>query len=440
MLELFFLNWFGTELIHYLNYKKVVNFVKKKINHPPAKNFDHTWMEKFWLYELEPSELKEWIKNSINYAEVENDQYYKSVPFDQLSKDKMLKWVSYHLYYRNAFQLTNDEMENSKIVLGKIENKIGITFLDQGDPNVYFLKFGANHIESNYIPYTVSAALQVVKFSVYNVMRVCGFKKYRTKKTNILYFYHHNDQNTETIVFIHGLGIGFTPYLTFLLELKTKANLLVIVLPNISNMDYRVGYGEPTEDKLFPCCANWREAFKSIMIAHNIKEVNILAHSFGTVILAILLRDPWINQRVKKRIYVDPVCFIDECYKIYRYINDPHDGRGGIFAIISNFLVYRDIHVRYATQRFLYGPEFYIYDYDSMNNDNNLVVLSKNDNLVPSETLYRRFSKHNIPCLLVYDAFHADIFSGSIFKDVLSSVSNFVFHEAHNQDQQFTIQ
>lgn len=432
MLELFFLNWFGLELLHYLNYKKILKFVKRKVNHPPAKNFDYRWMEKFWLEELEPNELKEWIKNSISYAEKEDKSYYKAVPFDQISKDKMLKWVSYHLYYRNAFQLTHEEIDHANIVLGHIEKKIGTTFLDEGDPNIFFLRFGANYIESNYIPFTVFAGLQVIKFSVYTIMRICGFKKYRTKNSNIQYFYYNNPKHTETMVFIHGLGIGFTPYLSFLLEMKKKMNVIILVLPNISNMDYHVGYGNITEEKLFPSCDTWREAFRSILVTHNLEKVSILGHSFGTVILAVLLKDPWINARIKKRIFVDPVCFIDECYKIYRYINDPSDGRGGIFTALSNFLVYRDVHVRWATQRFLYGPEFYIFDYDSMNNDNNLVVLSKNDNLVPTDTLYKRFRKHGIPCLLVYDAFHADIFFGSIFKEVLLSVGNFVLHQAQH--------
>jgi hypothetical protein len=183
-----------------------------------------------------------------------------------------------------------------------------------------------------------------------------------------------------------------------------------------------------TEDSLFPSYKNWRRDFKLVFDRHNItdKVIDVIGHSFGTIIMGILLKDKEIDNIIRKRIFIEPVCFIDQSYKIYRYINEPII-EGDVVNSVFNLLVYNDVLVRYVAQRYLYGPEFWLIDYDSMSNNNNLVVVSKQDELVPSSKLYERMKRHNIPTLMVEDAHHADIFISKKFKTLLDRILTYIY-------------
>ena len=95
---------------------------------------------------------------------------------------------------------------------------------------------------------------------------------------------------------------------------------------------------------------------------------------------------------------------------------------------IFNEVIYKDVYVRYTTQRFLFGPDFWIYEYDKMGKYDNLIILSEKDKMVPSLELYNRFVKNNILCMVVNDAYHAEIFTSDKYIDVLDKIRLYLEH------------
>ena len=69
-------------------------------------------------------------------------------------------------------------------------------------------------------------------------MRFNGFKSYYSSKTNINYWYKLNSKKTNLnpLMFIHGLGIGIIPYISYLIKLSKETTVICPVLPNISNV------------------------------------------------------------------------------------------------------------------------------------------------------------------------------------------------------------
>jgi alpha/beta superfamily hydrolase len=181
-------------------------------------------------------------------------------------------------------------------------------------------------------------------------------------------------------------------------------------------------------DDLFPEYGTWRTVFKYIIKKHNLTEVDIIAHSFGTVILGLLLKDKWIQTKIKKKILIEPVCFIDKSYKIYKYIDEPKEGDYGLMGKIFNNIIYKDVYLRYVGQRFLYGPEFWILDYDILKH-NSLVIISEKDQVVPTDQLYERMKKHNIKCVYLKDAHHADMFMSNKFDNIFDLIDNFILDD-----------
>ena len=417
----------GVEAASYLYYRKLKSFIEEKKTH--NYDVDHKWMENYLLNDLDSNELKKLIKKSVSYKFTQNeDGYYTTVPCEEIPKDQMLRWTSYNLYYKTPEQLDEYQFEYSKCILEKIEKKLEVEFEDIGNnKEIYFLQFGGNDIYTSYKPLIVYTGLNIVKNITYMRLYKNGFKKYLTTKSNITYFYYYNEKHTNTTIFVHGLGFGITPYISYILDLTKTTNLIVPILPNISNMEFTGFFSGISDEKLFPTYENWRYDFKQVLKDHDVKKFDIIGHSFGTIIIGILLKDKWINNRLNKKILVDPVCFIDRSYKIFRYINEPYTGdKNPLVNKLFNMVVYNDIHLRYVTQRYLFGPEFWITNYNNMNLNNCLIVLSKNDQIVSSRGVYKRLREHNIPCIMAEEAGHSQIFLFDKFKSILGTIKDYL--------------
>lgn len=440
----------GLEIMNYLYYRKVLTVASDKKNFELSEHAhkDHQWMENYMLEKLSKDELKEWMKNTINYNNNTQDltlvnknnqiikSYYNNVPFEKIPKNKIVKWLGYQMYFQSYKKLDDPQKQNAWRILELIEDKLGFKFDDYVAKDMYFLKFGSNKLETVYRPLIVYSSMNLIKNCSYVYLSYNGFTKHTTRNSKMVYFYYKKHPNKErnTTIFIHGLGFGFAPYLNFILKLVEEVDLIVPVLPNISNMEYHGIFESITADKLFPNYNILRDDFKGILIKHNVSKVNIIGHSFGTIITSVLLKDKWIKQKLAKKILIDPVCFVDESYKIFKYINQPDPRDGSILTKSINILIYNDLYVRYATQRFLFGPEYWIFDYNELKGDDTLVILSNEDQIVPSNKLYKTLLEHNIMCILVNDAEHADIFSSNVYNDVTNKIiKNIAYHVKNNK-------
>lgn len=426
------------EMINYLYYRRTVNYIEDKKDHSTEtmNHINSEFMENFWINELSKKELIDWILNTTSYYSVENDDfsgYYKPVPLIDISREKMFKWIGYHMYFKSIKKMNDEEIMSVDRVLTKIESKIKHNFyrgkINQNElsEKIYFLKFGYGKVETTYKPLIVYSSLNFVKNVTYTYLNYLGFQKCWSNSGRIAYFLYDAGKNKPTTIFIHGLGFGVTPYISFIKKLMQTTSLIVPILPNISNMEF-IGLFETMDtNKLFPGYPIWRDDFKKILIKHNINKVNIIAHSFGTIIMSVLLKDKWINNVTKKKVFIDPVCFLDQSYKIFRYINEPDCRDGSLINRSFNALIYRDVYVRYATQRFLYGPEYWFLDYENLKPDDTLIILADKDQIVPSNGVYKRFSKYGIPHIVINDAEHADIFSSDKYEDVIQKIKAHVY-------------
>ena len=457
----------GAEISGYAYHRRAYNFAQEKRYFDSP--IDTDWIENFILNEMDVEELKAWISNSISYSEPKDDhqnnsdnqnntdhqsedqdkdqgeesiddkedneekktKYYNNVPIEKIPRSKMLKWTCYYLYFKSMWQIDKEQIERGEQVLKKIEERIGITFkdddeLDTDSKEIFFLKFGNNRFECSYRPVIAYAGLSVMKHISYAKMRWNGFTMHTMEKSGMKYFYFQNPEfeTNEATMFVHGLGIGITPYMSYLTELKTLGNVIVPILPNVSNMEHKGMFSSIDEDTFFPSYETIRYDFNKMLETHGIEQVDVIGHSFGTIVMGILLKSEELSQKMRKKVFVDPVCFIDRSFKIFRYINEPKGEKKGIVDNVFNLIVYNDLHVRYVSQRFLYGPEFWILDYSKLNNDT-LLVLSNEDSMVPSQSIYDRCKKYGVSCIRVSNAHHADIFLLDEYKGVWNTIKSF---------------
>ena len=414
------------ELLHYNFFQRLLNFVsKKKYRDIEVKT---NWYENYILNVLTAEELKVWLRNVFSYNYSLNDTYYIPIELVNIPRNKLLKWISYNLFFKSMWQITKEQIDYADTMLRKIESKIEIKFPNSIDDSIYFLKFGNNKIECAYRPSLICSILDTMKDISYISLYLFNFTKYKVKDTDIVYFYYHCSDKSKTVLFIHGLGFGIEPYMYYILRLINKFNLIVLILPNISNMEYRRYINNITYDKIFPEYNTWRKVIMGVITKHNISELNIIGHSFGTIIAGILLQDDKISKLIKKKVFIEPVCFVDKSYKIFRYINEPKEGNYGTVSKLWNVFIYKDIYLRYVTQRFLYGPEFWIKDYKILSG-NSLIILSEKDQVVPSDELYEKMKAHSVECLYLKGAYHADMFMSDEYEDTFNKIDSFLMNQ-----------
>merc|ERR1711991_862281 len=93
----------------------------------------------------------------------------------------------------------------------------------------------------------------------------------------------------DPIMFIHGLGIGIIPYISYLIKLSKETTVICPVLPNISNVYFHPLKWNVSKNDFFPDFKLIFQEISDIFEQHKISKVNIIAHSFGTFLLSGLV-------------------------------------------------------------------------------------------------------------------------------------------------------
>jgi pimeloyl-ACP methyl ester carboxylesterase len=118
------------------------------------------------------------------------------------------------------------------------------------------------------------------------------------------YWYRPHRSSTKLpILFIHGLGIGLWPYLPFFRDLASKDPEVGILALEILPASMRIT--SPLLDRDEMC-----SAISQILASHGLERVIIVAHSFGTVITAHILRSVAHSPLVAGTLLVDPIPFL----------------------------------------------------------------------------------------------------------------------------------
>merc|ERR1712062_430065 len=127
------------------------------------------------------------------------------------------------------------------------------------------------------------------------------------------------------LVFIHGLGIGLSPYLFFIRRLAATRECFVVELPEVSQ--------SCTETVLPP--NQMAEAMVAMLGAHGHAKACFIAHSYGSFVMSWVLRA--CPDIVTKVVLLDPTCFLlaqpDVAFNfLYRRPNNP------FLLIVANFV------------------------------------------------------------------------------------------------------
>lgn len=128
--------------------------------------------------------------------------------------------------------------------------------------------------------------------------------------SDLSYWYRpHTSKTRLPILFIHGIGIGLHPYVSFLNEINNgdpeavedgEVGIIAIELMPIS---FRITAPIPNKDEL---CRQ----INMILERHGFEKVVLASHSYGSVISTHLLQNPTTAAKIGPILFIDPVTFL----------------------------------------------------------------------------------------------------------------------------------
>jgi len=181
------------------------------------------------------------------------------------------------------------------------------------------------------------------------------------------------------LVFIHGLGFGIMQYIRKIQRLSVdRRTVIVPELPNISYDLYK--FPPPSNENLVTSLYN-------ILSKLEIKQVDIIGHSYGSLILNIFQNK--YPDICNYKTYAESGCFyIQQAHLLSTILFKPS------LVNITNFLrtiiIYKDIYTQYIFKRTIFYEHTLITNLDDKTN----IILSKDDELIPSYYIQKYVTTH----------------------------------------------
>jgi hypothetical protein len=398
-----FTNWINYIFIYF----KLLKTTKKSINEKQINNYI--------------DEIKNCNKNEIENIIISSISYEKNILIKKNYENLENLTISLTEinYIIKKYMLCNKLEYRIDEIREIIENKLNIKFIDSNNNNNYIInEWGQIFIYFTFIPLFLSLFLNSVSSLIHYYMIYFLKFKYEIFDNNSLGILHNSyDPNKKTILFIHGFGFGYIPYINSLIQLQKNYNLIIIILPNISSYLY-------SSDILFDDHKIINLIYNFIK-KYNYNELTILSHSFGTLISHMLMNDKR-SKIIKKNVSIDPVYFFINYYKTQKYAQFPCYNKTNfilyLFDSFINYLIYDSIYLKYICYRYLCGPKYWIYKYNNFNKY--IFIFHKHDYVINAESIYDKIKNETDSYFFgTTDSTHGTIlFSNKLFYKLIEII------------------
>ncbi len=357
-------------------------------------------------------ELTYILNGCVDYDKLKHEYHDKNnFNISNLSNIEINKLIQYSILNTDNENNNDDEMINE--LKEYIMDILNIKFKNTKHDRFLYLRWGINFIYFHYRPLFLNLATKIV-VNIFHYYMIFNRKYdfYKCKNSNISYLYKNNNKK-ENMLFIHGFGIGYVPYVDKIKYLENKYNIIIFIMPTISGYYYGC---VPTKEIII-------NSVNDFMNVKNIIKYNILAHSFGTYVGQLLLNND-ISNKINKIIYIDPIIFWITCFRISnfnkkdKYFNNINNKN--LFGKLIFFMVNLDIYINHVCFRLMKPFDFLILE----PNDNILYFMSKDDYLLDMDILYERYKDYKNIIFLENTA-HGDVLLSSKYDKFMKEIINF---------------
>eukprot|EP00808_Paulinella_micropora_P019799 g14036.t1 len=183
----------------------------------------------------------------------------------------------------------------------------------------------------------------------------------------------HPEDHADGIVFLHGVGVGPTPYINMISKLQKSTGLpiLAVEFPQIA-----LRWAEHTRNGT----SKMMQELGAICEEQGLKRVCVIGHSYGTVVATWLIKS--LPHLIQGCVLVDPISLL-----LFRaeVVNILYRRPDNAIEILMDYLVFKEKHLSATLARNFVWHKNIVWA-DQLP-EQSCVVLSSEDKIVPSKAL-----------------------------------------------------
>jgi hypothetical protein len=255
--------------------------------------------------------------------------WHRGVPANQLRRENMLRFLSAHFLYAELHELDDLHRAELEAMLRAVEAATGVAFLDGDTPAVSAMRVSmpAEPLRWVHFPLGVYVGLAAVHAAAHVAMLLAGFRRYRIGVISYYYRAAATTAQLPPLVLLPGIGIGVAGYVPLLRALCADgAAAFVVELPHVAAG--RLDGVVPDEDAVVASLLLMLRrhapgpAQPGPGPAQQQPVARFVAHSYGSFVMAWVMRHAEARNAVLNLVLLDPVAVL---------IAFPHTLHGAVY-------------------------------------------------------------------------------------------------------------
>ncbi|EPQ57705.1 hypothetical protein GLOTRDRAFT_71571 [Gloeophyllum trabeum ATCC 11539] len=249
--------------------------------------------------------------------------WFFSCAFNDIKRENVMEWLLWAFFHCTGQDKLKDWEAELEQYVQQLEKAIGQRFDPGRNPSVMSMRTTLDPVMMVHRPLVWYMIVGFI--DTYSSLRLAslGFKHYATHRwfgafpprpltvfsrksihPQMSFWYRpHRSKTKLPVLFIHGIGIGFWPYLPFLAALVRENPDVGILAIEILPISMRIT--SPPLTRKATC-----RAIDDILASVDIYRFAIVSHSYGTVITSHLLKSALLAPRIAACLLVDPIPFL----------------------------------------------------------------------------------------------------------------------------------
>ncbi|KZT10371.1 uncharacterized protein LAESUDRAFT_721715 [Laetiporus sulphureus 93-53] len=241
-------------------------------------------------------------------------------PHSYISREQLVDVLLLHVFNSRRSDLQPEWKDELEEYVTRVEATVGHWFEDKSVAGRKGMMLTLDRVSMVHRPLILYINVALVDTCMSLVLLWNGFRHYeahsmvpcfpprasvlfsnRSPHPELGYWYRpHRSKSKLPVLFLHGVGIGLTPYVPFLLDIiSADPDVGILAIENLS-ISMRI-----TKPILMRHAM--MDAIRQILDRHGLSQVVIAAHSYGSVITTHILRDPALSPRVAAMVLIDPI-------------------------------------------------------------------------------------------------------------------------------------
>ncbi|DBA73278.1 hypothetical protein WJX77_005167 [Trebouxia sp. C0004] len=292
----------------------------------------YTIVNEEWIEEIDVDRVQEVKARFLELHGVLSIQdfitgWFHGAPYEHIHRGNVLDFVAYGFYSKRPQDLSPKTQASSERFVNEVEKRWGVKFPEGRNPDLKFMAHLWEPLRVFHKPLLVHMISETWGMGMHMYLRAIGFKhaimggmSYWVRlptsgplgsdsSPNLMHESADESSQqelslTRPIVFLHGVGLGLTPYIHFMRMLFAATSSHPMIVLEFRHVSMRLCFRASEVDHA-------AHAVAAIVQQQGFKEACIVGHSFGTFVASRLCQlHPSLVQSL---LIIDPVCMLTCC-------------------------------------------------------------------------------------------------------------------------------